>query len=115
MKVIQMIKANNQNSSALGNNVSDGRLTERYSVEEIGGDARAVLNVRNLSMDSIDAMILNVSETGMGIATRNELLLGQMVDVSSKINAEIPDMAVVMWAKKEEDEYRAGLKFLRAE
>lgn len=113
MKEIKIANENGINNFSSDRNVSDGRLTERYSVKDLGEDPWAMLKIRNLAMDNIKVIIDNISETGMGISSRNELLRGQVVGVTSKINIEIPSMAVVMWSKKEDDDYSAGLKFLR--
>ncbi|MBI5557138.1 MAG: PilZ domain-containing protein [Deltaproteobacteria bacterium] len=94
--------------------LTDGRLARRVSAEQLGGDPAIILEIRDLSMESVEAKLLNISETGMGISTSGELFLGQMVNIATKADVKIPKKAVVMWSGKREEGYFAGLKFIRA-
>ncbi|MFH1216185.1 MAG: PilZ domain-containing protein [Pseudomonadota bacterium] len=94
--------------------LSDGRLAKRLSCEQFGDEATMTLEIRNLSLDSMEARLLNISETGMGISTNGELELGQMVNVASNPQKNMPKKAVVMWSCREPQGYRAGLKFVRS-
>lgn len=94
--------------------LSDGRLAQRLTCEQFGGEAFMVLEVRDLSLGSMEARLLNISETGMGISSESELELGQMVNISTQSQPHIPKKAVVMWSRRESGGYRSGLKFIRA-
>ncbi|OKY75381.1 MAG: hypothetical protein BM485_08955 [Desulfobulbaceae bacterium DB1] len=92
----------------------DGRLAERFPAERLSGISSMMLTIRDLSMTMMDATLLNISETGLGVVMRQELAVGQMVAVSSVRDDVMPTKAVVMWCSKENKDCRVGLKFINA-
>ncbi|MFZ5765385.1 MAG: PilZ domain-containing protein [Thermodesulfobacteriota bacterium] len=94
--------------------LSDGRLAKRRNCEQGGEGVSTVLEVRALAMESMEARLLNISETGLGIRTAGELQLGQLVTLAGDVRENMPRKAVVMWSRQEESGYRSGLKFLQA-
>lgn len=91
----------------------DGRLAERVSADKYGGSCAMVLQVRDLEMSTMEARMLDISETGIGLRTDSELFLGQMVIVTPGVEGEAAKKAVVMWSQQDGAGFRSGLKFLR--
>ncbi|OKY74844.1 MAG: hypothetical protein BM485_11445 [Desulfobulbaceae bacterium DB1] len=94
--------------------LSDGRLAKRLTCEQFGGESTMMLEIRALSLDSMEARLLNISETGMGIMTDGELELGQMVNIAGNAQENMSKKAVVMWSRRDNQGFRSGLKFIRA-
>ncbi|MFH1214973.1 MAG: PilZ domain-containing protein [Pseudomonadota bacterium] len=92
----------------------DGRLAERFSADRLSGISSMMLTIRDLSMTLMDANLLNISETGIGVVMQRELAVGQMVAVSSVRDDVMPTKAVVMWCNKGNTDCRVGLKFINA-
>jgi hypothetical protein len=99
-------------TSNLNDNMSDGRLAQRISAEKFTENSPMSLTIRNLKMETVEATLLNISETGMAVITNHEFVLGQLVSIASNFKNKIPNKAVVMWSCKEENGYRAGLRFV---
>ena len=93
---------------------SDGRLARRVSAAQLTGESETRLEIRDLSMGTMEVKLLDVSETGMGIIGRGELGLGQLVNIVGRVHGKISKKAVVMWSRNEKEGVRAGLKFIRA-
>ncbi|MBI5557836.1 MAG: PilZ domain-containing protein [Deltaproteobacteria bacterium] len=97
-----------------GELMADGRLSRRISAEEFDGNSLLSLTIHNLAMDTSEAWLLNISDTGMAVTTPCALELGQMVGIAARFKKRIPNKAVVMWSLQENGEYRSGLKFVSA-
>ena len=94
--------------------LADGRLAKRVSAYEFAHDALLKIEIRDLTMASMEVKLLDISETGMGIRGTEELALGQMVNIVAIAHVKLPKKAVVMWSRRGVNGYRAGLKFVRA-
>jgi len=70
------------------------------------------LTIRNVRMETVEATLLNISDTGMAIITDHELVLGQLVSIATNFKNKIPNKAVVMWSCKDDGGFRAGLRFV---
>ena len=102
-------------TSNLNDNLSDGRLAQRVSAENFGENLAMTLTVRGLKMETVEARLLNISDTGMAVRTDHELVLGQLVTIATQSREQIPHRAVVMWSCKDDPGcYRAGLRFVGA-
>lgn len=101
-------------TSNLNDNLSDGRLAQRVSAEHYGENLAMTLTVRGLKTETVEARLLNISETGMAVKTDQELVLGQLVTIAARGREQIPHRAVVMWACKDDPGFRAGLRFVGA-
>ncbi len=55
---------------------------------------------------------IDISESGMGIVTEQELEPGQIIIFKNKENPEIRKIAIVQWSMKSGGKYRAGLLFI---
>ena len=99
-------------TSNLNDNMSDGRLAQRISAEKFAEDSPMSLTIRNVRMESVEATLLNISETGMAVTTNRELVLGQLVSIATNFKQKIPNKAVVMWSCKDDNGFRAGLRFV---
>lgn len=61
------------------------------------------------------AAVLDLSETGMGLATDSPLETGQFVKFvkkQKKIANQLPESGIVMWTLESSDGFRAGVKFV---
>jgi len=101
-------------TSNLNDNLSDGRLAQRISAENYGENLAMTLTVRGLKTETVEARLLNISDTGMAVRTDQELVLGQLVTIATQSREKIPHRAVVMWSCKDDPGYRAGLRFVGA-
>lgn len=99
-------------TSKLHDNSLDGRLAQRISAEKFAENSPMSLTIRNVRMETVEATLLNISETGMAVVTNYELVLGQLVSITANIKNKIPNKAVVMWSCKEDSGFRAGLRFV---
>ncbi|MFZ5760306.1 MAG: PilZ domain-containing protein [Thermodesulfobacteriota bacterium] len=92
----------------------DGRLAERIVADRLHGVSSMTLTVRDLAMMEMEATLLNISETGIGVVMERELAVGQIVAVSSIPDDAMATKAVVMWCQQEGKRCRVGLKFIHA-
>ncbi len=99
-------------TSNLNDNMSDGRLAQRISAEKFAENPPMALTIRNVRMETVEATLLNISETGMAVLTSHELVLGQLVSIATSFKNKIPNKGVVMWSCKDDKGYRAGLRFV---
>ncbi|GER93048.1 diaminopimelate epimerase [hot springs metagenome] len=60
---------------------------------------------------SIPCTCIDISESGMGITSDYELEIGQIISFKIK-DVQHPKSAVVIWSKKDQCQYRAGLMFI---
>ena len=99
-------------TSNVNDNMSDGRHARRISAEKFAEASPMSLTIRNVRMETVEASLLNISETGMAVTTTRELTLGQMVTIAANFKQKIPNKAVVMWSCKDDKGFRAGLRFV---
>ncbi len=57
------------------------------------------------------AEVVDISEEGMGLLTDSPLKVGHEIVFKRQRNWRLPKRAVVIWAAKHKDGYRAGIKF----
>jgi len=58
-----------------------------------------------------EAEVVDISETGMGLHTSYPLKIGRKIIFSKNRNWRLPKDATVIWSVKQQDGYRAGIKF----
>lgn len=67
----------------------------------------------NLPSTEIEASLVDVSETGLGISLQTPLKPGKLIKfLDKKNNRNLPDMGVVMWTTESTDGVRAGIKLI---
>ncbi len=65
---------------------------------------------------TITAQIIDISATGMGIATDLMLSKNQTIEFKkNQPNWELPDAGVVVWSYKQNNGCRAGIEFIDSE
>jgi len=101
-------------TSNLNDNMLDGRLAERINAEKFAENSPMSLTIRNVRMESVEATLLNISDTGMAVISNRELVLGQLVSITTNFKIKIPKKAVVMWSCKDDGGFRAGLRFVNS-
>lgn len=70
------------------------------------------IRMRSLTEVTMKATVVDVCETGIGIAVAEPLSPGQVVQfIGVDSSLGIPEQGTVMWTLQEENGCRAGLKF----
>jgi len=63
------------------------------------------------SIHGREAEVVDISETGMGLYTDAPLKVGHEIVFKRQRNWRLPKRAVVIWASRDKDGFRAGIKF----
>ena len=73
----------------------------------------------NISFDNssgenvIAAEVIDISYTGIGLATTKQLNKDQVVQFAKgHPNWSLPDQGIVVWSMRQNDQFRLGLKFI---
>jgi hypothetical protein len=93
---------------------SERRKSARHPYSEQVDFEAMTAGTKKIGVAHHRADCLNISRGGMGITSRFELEEGKVLKLSIpfKQHVTLPVFAEVIWAKPEDDTFRAGMRFL---
>ena len=66
----------------------------------------------SMPSETLQAEVVDVSETGLGLRIETSLEPGQVIKfVNTDLEWQLPESGVVVWTTESPDGYRAGIKF----
>lgn len=91
-----------------GKMMFENRRHDRYEYE----DVKVEYSLSTFSEDEIfEAAVVNYSQTGLCILSRNSLEEGELITIRNFLNFTCQDAKVIWVEKTDEDYYRIGLSF----